>query len=151
MPKVYSCRYHENCDGHALSGFEPTITKQAFKEECDINNIVERARNGQDISGSLNARVAKYGDFTNIPDFRGALDLVQRAESMFMELEAPLRERFANDPAVMLDFLNNPANRDEAVKLGLLTPKKADSVVSNPPAGAPAGVPPAGTPDGGGK
>ncbi|QGH73232.1 MAG: scaffold protein [Microviridae sp. ctKAt32] len=126
----------------ALYCDEPSITKQSFKEECDINEILKRAKNGQDISVLFNQRVKRYGDFTNVPDYRDALDLVNRAEGMFMELEAKVRERFANDPARMIAFLQDPGNREEAERLGLVMPKKevkepAPASAPGPAAGAP--------------
>lgn len=125
---------------HALYGFEPTKTKQSFKQECDINEILKRAKNGQDISKLVNNRVARYGDFTNVPDYRDALDMVNRAEGMFMQLDAKVRERFNNDPGRMISFLQDPANRDEAIKLGLVNPPlKVDEPVPAVPAPEPKG------------
>lgn len=108
----------------AIFCLDESLTKQEFKEECDANEILRRAANGQDLSSILNSRVAQYGDFTNVPDFRESMDLIARANSMFMELDWKLRERFGNDPARMIDFLNDPANREEAEKLGLVAPKE---------------------------
>lgn len=105
----------------ALYCDEPSMTKQSFKDECDINLIVQRAVSGADIS-HVNSRVAQYGDFTNIPDFQAALDMVNRAHGMFMSLDGFVRERFSNDPAKMVSFLNDPKNRDEAIRLGLVNP-----------------------------
>jgi phage internal scaffolding protein len=110
-------------DPHALYCDEPSLTKQSFVDECDINQIIERARNGADIS-HLNARSPQFGDFSNIPDYRSACDVVNRANSMFMELDARVRERFANDPGRMLEFMRDPANREDCVKLGLFEAPK---------------------------
>ena len=99
---------------------------------------MRRAANGQDLSSVLNSRVAQYGDFTNVPDFRESMDLIARANGTFMQLDWKLRERFHNDPAVLIAFLNDPQNRDEAVKLGLVSPK-AEAKPAEPaaPAAAP--------------
>ena len=122
----------------AIFCLEETLTKQEFKEECDANEILRRAANGQDLSAVLNSRVAQYGDFTNVPDFREAMDMITRANAMFMQLDWKMRERFNNDPAVMLDFLNDVNNREEAIKLGLVSPK-AEAKPAEPaaPAAAP--------------
>lgn len=124
----------------AVFCLDESLTKQEFKEECDANEILRRASNGQDLSVILNSRVAQYGDFTNVPDFRESMNLIARANSMFMQLDWKLRERFSNNPANMVDFLNNPENRDEAVKLGLVNPPKEE-----PKGGTPAGGEPAAT------
>lgn len=107
-------------DPHALYCDDVSMTKQSFTEECDVNELLRRAANGQDITSALSARVGQYGDFTDIPDFRESLDLVNRANNAFMELPWQTRERFANDPGRMIEFLQDDANYDEAVKMGIL-------------------------------
>jgi phage internal scaffolding protein len=39
-----------------------------------------------------------------------------------MALPAQIRSRFDNDPAKLIDFLENEQNHDEAIKLGLVNP-----------------------------
>ena len=60
--------------------------------------------------------------------------MVVKAEEAFMTLPAVVRARFANDPAGIFTFLQDPANRDEAVKLGLIvaSDESVDSKVDNP-------------------
>lgn len=123
-------------DPNALYCDEPSMTKQSFVDECDINQIIDRARNGGSVD-HLNARVPVYADVSNIPDYRSALDVVREADASFMALDAKVRERFANDPGRLLDFLKDPQNYDEGVKLGLLTPKKPVAPVSPPNAPLP--------------
>lgn len=101
---------------------DKSLTQQNAKDECDINLIVESAKRGADISGSLARGVPRYGDFTNLPSYQDSLNMVIKAKEMFMSLDAFVRERFANDPGRLMDFLDNPANRDEAIKLGLVQP-----------------------------
>jgi phage internal scaffolding protein len=97
--------------------------QQSTKEECDINVIMERAKRGAVVS-HIHDRTPVYGDFTEIPtDLRVALTLVKDAERAFMSLDAFVRERFHNEPAEMIDFLNDPKNREEGIKLGLVAPK----------------------------
>lgn len=108
-------------DPNKLYCDDESKTQQQFRDECDINRIVLRASQGADIS-HVNSRVARYGDFTNIPDYRAAFDVVHRAESLFMSMDWRVRERFNNDPQRMVQFLMDPKNRDEAVKLGLVNP-----------------------------
>lgn len=112
---------------------EPVLTKQEFIGECDINNIVERAIRTGGIVEHVAARVARYGDVSSIPDYQSALDQINRAQGMFMDLPWKVRERFANDPGKFIAFCQDPANHDEAVRLGLIqTPAKAGSVGSSP-------------------
>jgi phage internal scaffolding protein len=50
------------------------------------------------------------------------LNQVIAAEDEFMRLPADLRARFENDPAQLIEFLENLENKDEAIKLGLVNP-----------------------------
>lgn len=105
-------------------------TKQSFKDECDINNIMRRFELTGEIS-HLGARTPIFGDFPDM-DFAQAMAVVTMARERFSELPAAVRDRFANDPGRLLAFLEDPSNREEAVKLGLVQ--------------APAVVPPSETP-----
>lgn len=109
----------------ALYCDDPSLTVQSLKDECDINKIIARVAKGQDIS-HVESRVAKYGDFSNVPSYQEALDLVSKAQASFMEMSPEVRERFSNDPGKMIEFLQDPKNDDEAVKMGLKLPKKKD-------------------------
>lgn len=97
----------------------PVFTQQSGKDECDINLIVESAKRGADLSQRVRG-TPMYGDFTNLPDYRSALLMVNKARDMFMGLDAFVRERFGNDPGRLLDFLSHDENREEAIKLGLI-------------------------------
>lgn len=97
---------------------EPSRTQQHFAEEVDINTIVRRFG----LTGELptNSPMLLHGDFTNVMDFRSAMDLVVAAREAFMEQPAEVRARFRNDPQEFLDFTSEPKNLDEAIKLGLV-------------------------------
>ncbi|ETR80120.1 hypothetical protein [Chlamydia pneumoniae] len=51
-------------------------------------------------------------------DYSEALNVVIEPQEQFESLPAKLRERFGNDPVVMLDFLSREENFEEAKKLG---------------------------------
>jgi phage internal scaffolding protein len=42
------------------------------------------------------------------------------AQNAFKTLPASIRKEFNNDPSQVIDFLNNPANKDKAIELGLI-------------------------------
>lgn len=114
----------------------PSRTHQSFKQECDINEIMRRFRKSGDPDflkrlGRITDGV--YGDFSNVSDYRTALDQVARAADVFSALPARVRARFENDPAVFLDFCSDPANAQELIDLGLATPRVADSAPETPP------------------
>jgi len=111
-----------------LTTREPSRTKQAFKAECDINTIIARfLRTGQiDMAQRLEPR---YGDCTGI-EFQSAMLKVKEAQSLFSELPSAIRSRFRNEPAEFLTFIQDPNNRDEAIKLGLIEKPKATSTAT---------------------
>lgn len=108
------------------------VTQQSGRDDADINIIVERAKRGAVPPVGRNA-APMYGDFTEVPtDLREVLIMVKRADDLFMSLDPFVRRRFGNDPALMLDFLNDSKNRDEAVKLGLVKDPEDPVVPAKP-------------------
>lgn len=104
------------------------LAKQEFKKESDINFIAERFGLTGEIPEVL--QLPQYGDFSGIYDFQTAQNTVIEARRQFMTLPAKMRDRFANDPQKLLEFLDNPDNRDEAQFLGLV--KKPDVAPQSP-------------------
>lgn len=106
-------------------------TKQSFRDECDINQIVGRfMRTG--ILDHVRQDVGAYRDVTGA-DYHHAMNLVAGANSMFFGLPSEIRSRFENNPQEFLEFMENPANAPEAVKMGLL---EAQEDSGYPPTGA---------------
>lgn len=126
---------------HGLDCPEKTLTQQQFAEEVNINTIVERFG----VTGELpeNIRVPQEGDFEGVTDYQTAMNIVRAAQEAFMEMPAGVRARFHNNPQEFLEFTNDPANRDEAARLGILAPPKVPDepmkvrVVPDPAAVAP--------------
>jgi phage internal scaffolding protein len=108
---------------------DATLTQQHFKDECDINNILRQFN----ITGLLpeNTLSPRYGDFTGIGDYHTALNRVIAAEDEFMALPAQIRSRFDNDPAKLIEFLENSENKNEAISLGLVNPENLPQVVED--------------------
>lgn len=117
-----------------LSCPEPTKAQQQFKEETDINTIAKNFG----ITGRLPqcVRMPSFEDFSDVVDYQTALNAARRAAQSFMEMPAEVRLRFQNDPQQFLAFCSNDANRDEAVKLGLI-PSPPISAAVPPPADPP--------------
>ena len=100
---------------------EPSLAQQHFKDECDINTILRQFN----VTGLLpqSPLSPRYGDFTGIVDYQSALNAVMAAEDGFMTLPADTRAMFGNDPEQLINFLDNPANKEQAIKLGLVDGK----------------------------
>ena len=110
-------------DESGLECKDPSRTSQAFAEESDINVIVNRFLKTGTLPPTF--RAPTYGDFSGVSDYQGALNAVIKANEAFDQLPAGMRARFHNNPQVLLEFLSNPDNREEATKLGLLRAPEA--------------------------
>ena len=103
-------------------------TKQAHKDETDINKILHQ----YDKTGLIthvNRAAGEYGDFTEINEYQESLNIVIKAQQSFDELPSMIRKKFGNDPGNFLEFITDPKNKDEMVELGLA---KAPQVVDIP-------------------
>lgn len=114
---------------------EPSLTIQGPAAEADINYIAKAY--GLTASGKLPVPAEAfdpryYGDMSEAPrDLQSALELVRDAEKKFSMLPAEVRNRFNHNPAALWSFVQDPANREEAIKLGIM--REAPPIVTNPP------------------
>lgn len=98
---------------------EKKLTKDSQKDDCDINNILKKYKNGV----QPETRQGIYGDFTEAGDFMESCEIVFKAQEQFNGLRSDIRKKFNHDPAQFLEYCNNPQNHDEMVKLGLAIKK----------------------------
>lgn len=104
--------------------YPPSMTKQEFKAECDINNIIKAySTTGMLKHVSANAAMGSYEDLPDSLDFQESLAQVELARQAFMTLPSKLRDRFQQDPVQFLEYMNDPANLGEMAELGLIKPQ----------------------------
>lgn len=99
-------------------------TKESEKESCDINKIIAKYRK----TGVVTHRKeygGRYGDFSSVTDFHTAQNVVLAAQEMFMTLPSHIRKKFRNDPGEFLAFVDDPANVEEMIEMGLAVRKEA--------------------------
>lgn len=99
---------------------KPSKTEQSHLHEVNINDIIARYNR----TGVLGDPFKEYSegvfsDVSSIEDFHTAQNQMVEAKASFDALPSKLRKRFNNDALQLLDFLADPTNDDEAVKLGL--------------------------------
>jgi len=111
--------YGKKYEGLDCLAFGPSMTKQSFRKECDIDTIVAKAKN-EGFMPVTTSGEPFYGDVSNIGDYKQALETVMEAETLFGQFDASVRERFKNDPGELLSFLSDANNKEEAYKLGLI-------------------------------
>jgi len=97
---------------------DSTMTKQSFKDECDINNIMKKyEKNG--LIDHLNNTRGEYGDFIGFSDYQTSLNEIKAADEAFATIPAAIRARFNNNPSEFLEFVQDEKNADEMIRLGL--------------------------------
>lgn len=117
MTKIYSYFDVPRDDGSVnvrdVVFTKPSMTQQQFKDEADINNILERYR----ATGVLNqVQGFQFGDFSDTPSYQEILNRVMDAQDRFDSLPSNIRRHFDNDPAQFMSFVENPS--EENFKLG---------------------------------
>lgn len=119
------------------SSSQPSLTVQSDMADTLIPNIFAQHGIG---ALATHTRVPMFGDFSDAPtSLQEAYNRILEAQSNFAELPSAVRERFANDPMRLLQFLGDPSNRAEAEKLGLVDVSPAAPAA---PAGKAGGTPP---------
>lgn len=107
-------------------------TKQSFKDECDLNQIIERyARTG--VLDHMSSTTPKYIDCTTVSDYQTAMTAITEAQDQFAALPARVRRFFDNDPEQFLAAFENPDMRDDLLDLGLIEAPPAQSDPQDPP------------------
>lgn len=107
---------------------DKSLTNQSDLESTDINKIMSRFEKTGFMPGT--ERQPMYGDFSEVPDYHSQLSAIRRVETAFSVLPAKLRNRFENDPQKLIQFLDDPKNKAEAIELGLIErPKEPDNTI----------------------
>ncbi len=124
-------------------------TKQSFKDETDINKIMQRFS----VTGTI-SHLAKwkgvYADFSDF-DFMEQEQKLTRGAEIFAELPAEIRREFGQSAAAFFAYVNNPANADDLRKnlpalaepgrqIPLTSPRNADTEAAVAAASEPASV-----------
>ncbi len=104
--------------------------KQSFKDETDINKILQRAQKTGTIS-HLNKHRGQYADFSNFDFFEATLMLTKGRE-IFDDLPSEIRNEFGQSQSAFFNYVNDPVNKDRLDELlpGLAAPGKQNIDVS---------------------
>jgi phage internal scaffolding protein len=112
---------------------QPSLTIQSDREGCDLRAILERFKVTGVLAYQASGKVPFDGDYINAPSFEDAQNMIARATASFEALPSSFRKRFGNDPVELIKFLDDPLNRDEAVKLGLVKAPVKEPEPTPPP------------------
>lgn len=116
---------------------DPVLVEQHHVAEVDINAIVRK--HGID---KIQATAALYQtpefefDAVTGNDFQEAMMILTKAQDSFDHLPHEVRDRFDNNPAKFLDFVQNPDNLTEMQDMGLAqrdpVQQPIEVIVTNP-------------------
>lgn len=109
-----------------------SVTQQHFAQEADIKTIIKKHdRTG--IISHVARGIAHYGDYSEVNEYREALDMVNSANASFAELPAEIRKMFDNDAGAFFEFATDPKNDEKMVQMGLkVAPPSPDQASSEP-------------------
>jgi len=102
---------------------KPERTKQHFKDECTLNQVVRRWFETGELPRQQ--RQLSYGDISQIGDLQDSINRVRRAEEAFSSLPAHIRAKLGNSPQRLIDAVTR-ADPKELAELGL------SSLLANP-------------------
>lgn len=91
-----------------------SMTVQSDRTKTDINNLLKRGFELPDPNQMV------FRDFSDGADFQAVQDSIVQVRQCFESLPSDIRDRFKNDPARLIDFVNDPANAADAAKMGLI-------------------------------
>lgn len=105
---------------------QPSKTDQSFKKDCDVNAIMNRFLKTGQISHLAKSQ-GQYIDVSEVQDLHNSLIQVNRAQAAFDALPAAIRKKMGNTPLGMMEWLADPENNAEAIKLGFKNPPSPPS------------------------
>lgn len=109
-----------------LVGGGEVLTKQAQRDETDINLILDRFQ----VTGlitHLAKRPPRFMDTLEVTDFQTSLETARRTTMWFDGLPSSIRKAFANDVEQLLAARDSEEGRAKLVELGLMEAVKAAS------------------------
>lgn len=96
----------------------PSRTKQAERDGANINSIMKRY--GTTGVLPVTGKAPTYGDFSNVDDYKAALDKLNAAQEDYARLPAEVRAATNHSPGEFLDMVHDEDRRGELRELGLL-------------------------------
>lgn len=99
-----------------------SLTRQSEAAQADVNKIVAKFQKDGSLERFNAVRQGRYGDFSGAMDYLTALSRIRDIDRRFEDLPSNIRNHFDNDPAKMLEVVEDPARHEELRELGLLPP-----------------------------
>ena len=105
----------------------PSKTQQHNRDANSVTKLIAKY-GAKRLADTLALEPSRYGDISGFTDYADSLNRINRANDAFDAMPSAVRNRFHNDPAELIAFLNDDKNRSEAIILGLI-PAPAEPVI----------------------
>lgn len=123
--EIYSSAYAEidraNPAIYVDCSVEPSLTRQEFADDCDINTLMAKYET-TGVINHFNRATPQYLDLSETPDLQTSLAILQDAKIAFSQLPATVRRDFDNDPVKFVAFATDPDNLEKMREWGLAPP-----------------------------
>lgn len=104
----------------------PSRAQEHYQNDQNVNHIMAKYRKTGDASLLLKVKT-EYGTFENFEGLSKHVSKLARAEEAFAALPQSIQKQFNWQPGEMLEFIDDPKNKEAAIKMGLFTaPKPPD-------------------------
>lgn len=115
----------------------PSLTQQSEKDSTDINLIVKQyCECGVCPSCNVHQPLSEDMLAMSTQTFQEVMQQQAQLISAFNELPANVRKKFDYNPLKMLEFVEDPNNKEECVKLGLLKSDVIGTVIESVSSGS---------------
>lgn len=112
----------------------PSMAEQHTGHLTDINYLMAKYK-PDEIAAFIAARSTRPEitghDFSQELSFQDAHNVVYNARKLFFELTPEVRANWQS-PLEFIKFIDNPANAEKMVKLGLIKPKQIENLTKTP-------------------
>lgn len=92
-----------------------SLTQQHFKDDCDVNLILERFMRTGEVPSS--SGIPSFQDVSDFADYRDLQDAISDARDYFESLPARVRARYNNDVTMFYETLNTRQGYDDFLSL----------------------------------
>lgn len=115
--------------------FCPSMAEQHSAQMTDLNFLIAKFKPdelAQYIAARSQGRspIGEFVDLTNEPSLQDAKNVVYRARQAFLELPDEIKLQFRS-PVEFYKHLDNPANQEKLIKLGLMKRKEIEEIREN--------------------
>ena len=124
---------------------EKMLTRQAFAEETNVNQIMAKYQATGQIT-HINHHPGMYGDFSKINSLQEAMNQIDAARDIFLNMPAEVRQQFGQDLSKFIEF-SQTASAEQLLEKGIIVEEPQQRVMAQtseavPPAEKPKEAPP---------